>query len=260
MAGCDWGRAWSSRSRMRAQPLVVPKASPKTQRCAAPRTSSRRALSWSQPSRLRRLKEGGHRGMVLATRLSLDPAGDVDRIWMRDGNRLGDVAGVQPTGENRRNLGAPLTQQTPVETLAGATPEALRAFVEEVEVSAKGLRRVNVGGAGHVHRLNHLDPGFARHLAAERRPLFSIQLHHGQPGVLYRLGNLVQLRIHKDPNNLALAPERSRNPHSFIGLNRARALRKMNQADSPCPKQHSLSRVVQIGNTTDLHPHLYKRT
>ena len=77
--------------------------------------------------------------MVLAARLGLDPAGDVDRVGMGDGDRLGDVLGAQAAGDDRRDLGAVLAQQPPVEALAGAAPEPLAAPVEEVEVGAERL-------------------------------------------------------------------------------------------------------------------------
>ena len=106
-----------------------------------------------------------------------------------------------------------------------------------------------------MHRLDHLDPGFPRHLAAERRPLFPIQLHHRQPRVLNRLGHLIQLRIDKNPNNLALPPKSSSNPHRLVRLNAPRTIGEVDQPNSPSPKPHSLSRIIQIGDPTDLDPH-----
>ena len=70
--------------------------------------------------------------MILATRLRLHPARHVNRERMCHRDRFGDVLGPQPTGDDRRDLGAMLAQQPPVEAFAGTTPEAFAAPVKEM--------------------------------------------------------------------------------------------------------------------------------
>ena len=144
------------------------------------------------------LEEGGHRRVVLAAGLGLDAAGDVDGVGLGDRDRRGDVVRPQAAGEDVRDLGAMPAQQLPVEALAGAAPEPLAAPVEEVEVGPVGLGAVDVGGAGDVDRLDHLDPGPPRHLGAELSPLGPVQLHHRQARVLDRLVDLLQGRVDED--------------------------------------------------------------
>ena len=198
--------------------------------------------------------------MVLAAGLDLDPAGDVDRVGLGDRDRGGDVVGPQPAGEDRRHVGAVAAQQLPVEALAGPAPEALAAAVEEVEVGPVGLGGVDVGGAGDVDRLDHLDPGPPRHLGAERRPLGPVQLHHRQARVLDRLGDLLQSRVDEDADDLALAPERGADLRRVAGLDAARAAVEMDQPDRPGAEPHGLGRVVEIRDPAELDPHAPRRT
>ena len=58
-----------------------------------------------------------------------------------------------------------------------------------------------------VNGLDHLDSGPACGLSAERGSLFAVQLDHREAGVLHGLGDFLQLRVHEDPDHLALAPE-----------------------------------------------------
>ena len=193
-------------------------------------------------------------GLIRESDKRVDPEMDDERRG-GDPNRLGDVFGAQAAGDDRRYARATLGQQTPVEALAGTAPKPFCAFVEEVEVGPKRLGRVNVGSAGHMNRLDHLDPGFASHLPTERRTLFPIQLHHRQPGVLNRLGNLIKFGIHKNAHNLTLTPKSSRNPHSFLSSTSPRTLSEVDQPDTPSSQPHSLGGVIQIRDPTDLHAH-----
>ena len=134
------------------------------------------------------------------------------RRWRRRPRRAG-----RPRSPRRRSRaagrrrGSPgprsgAAQQLPVEALAGAAPEALAAPVEEVEVGAVGLGPVDVGGAGDVDRLDHLDPGPARHLGAEAAPSspFSCTIVSPRPRPPWRPR---PGRVDEDADDLALAPE-----------------------------------------------------
>src|SRR4029077_19496144 len=134
-------------------------------------------------------------------------------------------------------------------------PEPFAATVEEVEVGAERLGGMDVGGAGDVNRLCHLEAGPSLHLGAERGALGTVQLHHRQSLVLNRLRNLVQGGIDEHADDLALALESSSNLGRNPRIDVPGTAMKMDQPNSPSTEAHGLGRVIEIRDPTELHPH-----
>src|SRR5215207_4354331 len=111
---------------------------------------------------------------ILHPRRALGPARDVDRERTDALHRLTHVRRGQATGEDERGALGALADELPGERLAAAA-------VEEVEVGVERLERRHVAARAHADRLDDLRAGPPRDLAAERRALVSVKLHHREP-------------------------------------------------------------------------------
>ena len=171
--------------------------------------------------------------MVLAPGLELDAAGDVDRVGMGDRDRGGDVVGPQAAGEDRRHLGAVAAQQLPVEALAGPAPQPLAAAVEEVEVGPEGLGGVDVGGAGDVDRLRHLEPGPPRTSAQKEAPSAPFSCTIVSPSSSTARATSSRVGIDEHPDHLALAPESGGDLSRDRRIDVPRTAMEVDQPDQP---------------------------
>ena len=113
------------------------------------------------------------------------------------------------------------SSQSKLSPVPPGVPGAVR--VEQVEVGAKGLRRLDVGAAAHPQRLDHLAAGAPRHLAAEVRALVAVQLQDRQRLVLGRPGDLVEGRVDEHADDLDLAPQLGADRHRGRRVAAARA-------------------------------------
>ena len=197
--------------------------------------------------------------MVLAARLGLDAAGDVDRVGPGDLDRLGDV--LRASGRRRgstapRSGGPRSSSQSKVSPVPPAGPwrYGRRGGSRCGRPRRRGCRRRTCD----VDRLDHLDPGAAGDLGAEGDALVAVELDHRELLVLGRPGDLVERRVDEHADDLGLAPEGGGRSPRRRRARPARGLAPSGSARSPRRRGRTASaassRLVIPQTLTRIHP------
>src|SRR5204862_8272231 len=96
--------------------------------------------------------------------------------------------------------------------------------IEQMEVGEERGRRLHIGAGADPQRLDHAAARTTRRLAAEDRPLITVELEHRQRLVLRGPRELVEARVDEYPHDLELALHRRPDLDRRGGLAVTRAL------------------------------------
>src|SRR5437588_1368954 len=143
--------------------------------------------------------------------------------------------------------------ELPVEGLAGPAVEALRVGVEQVEVRlAVRLEPAHRGRILHPCGLHHPAARASRRLAAVGGALVTVELQDRDPAEVGQPRDLVERRIHEDPDQLRLALERGADLLPRGRVARARALRIEDRAHGPGSELGREQGILRVRDTADL--------
>ncbi len=192
---------------------------------------------------------------LLDPRAGLDPAGDIDREWPHDLDRAGDILGRETAGEDHRHPRMAPARQAPIEALTGSAGRVGTVRVEQMEIGAKRLRRLDVGAASHTQRLDHLGAGAASDLLAERGALVAVKLDHRELLVFDRGRDLVERRVDENAADLGRAAKLRADLERHGGIAASWARRPVVEPDRPGTERDRLLGVLDPGDAAELDLH-----